>query len=734
MSVELNRKHSIVYFSDIVGYTKLMGKNEDEAFDLVTQNLRVHSEIMSKYNGQIIKELGDGILGTFETAEEAFLASIEIQKIWIQEGKLELRIGLHCGEIIYDHGDVFGDAVNIAARIQGIGIPSCVIFSDKVLPLIEHKTEFTYNKLGKFELKNVEKDISLFALTNPPCSRPERKDLLKNAANQKQSTWMFWTAAIISTTLVLFLIYSLIWNDYNWEKEKSVAVLPFTNTVANQDQAFFAEGLTEDIINHVTKLEKVKVIDKAAVYEFQDSQIPIDSIASILDVSTIVQGSIQWIGDNIRISIEMIDPVENKTLWTETYNREVRDIFKVQAEIASKIADILNYKLSSTEKEQISKEQTVSFDAYELYLKGKESYSNFSEKNTYDAIDFYKEAIEIDPNYASAYTGLADSYARLDYFGEGSNWLDSSLAASEKALSIDPQLEDAFKSRGSVFYYKGQLEYAQMSFEKALVLNPNLSGAIGNLATVYMTQGKLVEALKYQQKSASLNPTNFVPFQITGWIYRLLNHPNEAIDWLQKANSLTFDPVTSEQIAYTYLSQNKKKEALEQIDLILAQDDKSDYNLSSAGFIAFMAEEMELAFPFLNEAYQLNPEMKNDKSHPTPIVLAYIYLQNQNITEAESLINPAIEVRLSAVQATEQDFNIWLDLAQLEALKNNGSKVIEYLKQAYKNGFRDDLYISQNPILRPFASDSGVKKIVNQILDKRFESNKQLVSNQLIMK
>jgi TolB-like protein/class 3 adenylate cyclase/lipopolysaccharide biosynthesis regulator YciM len=731
MSSVLNRKLSIVFFSDIVGYTKLMGRNEEEAFELVTQNLKVHSEIIAKYKGQIIKELGDGILGTFENAEDALDASIEIQKVWISEGKLELRIGLHCGEVIFDHGDVFGDAVNIAARIQGIGIPSCVIFSDKVHALIKNRPDFTYNKLGVFQLKNVEKDIDLYALTNSPCAKPERKDLIKNIRSQEKPVWKFWVGVAATFSLLLFLIYSFLWNEYTWEKDKSVAVLPFTNIVANPNQEYFAEGLTEDIIYNISKLEKIKVIDKSAVYDFKESEISLDSIATILNVSTIVKGSIQWIGENIRINIQMIDPIENKNLWNETYNREVKDIFKVQSEIAAKIATTLNYKLSSREKEQLSKEQTNSFEAYELYLKGKESFSKFDKRNTYLAIDFYKDAIEIDPNYASAYSSLADSYARLDYFGEGSNWLDSSLKVSEKALSIDPYLEEAFKSRGAVFYYEGQIEYAQMSFEKALVLNPNYSAAIGNLATVYMTQGKLIEALKLQLKSTSLNPTYFVPIQITGWIYRLLNQPTQALDWLQKANSINFDPVTAEQIAYVLLSQNKKEEALKMIDIVLDHDDSTEYSLSSAGYIAIFSGENDLAFKLLEQAYLLNPEMKNDKSHPTPIFLAYLYLQTGNLSAAESLIKPSLEAREKTLVSIKEDHNLWLDLAQLEALRKNESKVIENLNQAFKNGFRDDFYIINNPIFKDYLSNPEIQNVLNQIIDQRIESNMKIQSNKL---
>ncbi|MEB2785967.1 adenylate/guanylate cyclase domain-containing protein [Algoriphagus persicinus] len=732
MNQELNRKQSIVYFSDIVGYTLLMGQDEDQAFELMKQNLDLHNRILHKYHGLVIKELGDGILATFETAEEALKASLEIQQEWIKRGDLKLRIGLHCGGVILDHGDVYGDAVNIASRVQSIGVPSCVLFSSKVLEELPPNSSLSHVSLGSFRLKNVTKALELFALSNRPLAIPKRKEMIQTVKSQEKEPWKFWAGLAVSFVLSVFLIYSLLWNEYTWEKDKSVAVLPFANIITNPDLAFFADGLTEDIISHLSKIESIKVIDKDAVSNYQDSDIPIDSIAKILDVTTILKGSIEWIGDKIRINVQMIDPIENKNLWTETFNREVKDIFKVQTEIASKIATVLNSNLSSKEKEQISKEQTNSFEAYELYLKAKESYGKSTKSETLEAIRYYKAALEIDPNYALAYTGLADSYARLVYFGEGENWLDSSLNASAHALDIDQYLGEAFKSRGSVYYYQGKIEYAQISLEKALVLNPNFSGAMGNLATVYMTQGELIPALELQIKSASLNPSNYIPSQITGWIYRILDHPKLAIDWLEASKAITFDAVTCEQLAYVYLEQGKMREAIRIVDSILENNPtNSVYNYSSAGYISFMAGDMDRSIELFEKILALNPNTLNDIYDSTPIFLAYAYLQKGYEQQAKELIASAIEARENSVESIKNDSNLWFDLAQLEGIRKNKTKLVQYLGQAFSTGFRDEFQIRANPIFRDYLKDPALQSILNQIDEKLYEQNQQLQSNDL---
>lgn len=709
-----------------------MGQDEDQAFELMKQNLALHTRVLSKYHGLIIKELGDGILATFDTAEEALNASFEIQKEWIKSGKLKLRIGLHCGGVILDHGDVYGDAVNVASRVQSIGVPSCVLFSSKVLEQIPQNSGLSHVSLGPFRLKNVAKALDLFALSNPPLAIPKRKEMIQTVKSQEKESWKYWVGIAVVFSLALFLIFSLIWNDYSWEKDKSVAVLPFTNTISNPDLIFFAEGLTVDVISHLSKIEGIKVIDKDAVYQYQDSEIPLDSIAGILDVTTILKGSIEWIGDKIRINVQMIDPIENKNLWNETFNRDAKDIFKVQTEIASKIATVLNINLSSKEKEQISKEQTNSFEAYELYLKAKENYGRNNKSEILEAIGYFKSALDIDPNYALAYTGLADSYSRLVYYGESENWLDSSLIANSNALAIDPYLEEAYKSAGSVYYYQGKIDLAQISLEKALALNPNLSGALGNLATVYMTQGKLTKALNLQIKSASLNPSNYIPIQITGWIYRILGQHEAAIDWLNKSNTITFDAVTAEQLAYVYLEQGDKTKALKMIDLILENNtSNSDFNYSSAGYIAFMAGDMARSIELFEKVLVLNPNTVYDIYDSTPILLAFAYLQRGNKSEAKNLSDLALNARETSVESNKNDSNFWFDLAQLEAVRNNKTLLVQYLNKAFASGFRDEFQIRGNPIFKDYLSDPEVETVLNQIDTKLYELNQELQSNDL---
>lgn len=728
MSQDHNKKQSVVFFSDIVGYTRLMGKDEDRAFALMKKNSEVHTQILSKFRGQIIKELGDGILATFETVPEAIQASIEIQKkVQKMDDDVRIRIGLHCGEIIFDHGDVFGDAVNLTSRIQGIGIPSCLLISEKVQELIPENSEFKTLKLGPFHLKNVEQAVQLYAVTNKPCSVPKRSEIIQNINYQEKTPWKFWTILSITFVLLAYLIYSIFWNQNIWEKEKSVAVLPFKNKLANSDQAFFAEGLTEDIISHVSKIGSIKVIDKRSVYEFQDSKIPLDSIAEILDVTTLLLGDVTWNGDRIQISVQLVDPIDNKNLWMETYNREVQDIFKIQTEIASQIANILNSSLSTQEISRISKEQTTSFLAYQVFHDAKRHYDYYNKDSLFKSISLYKEAIKIDPNYALAYSGLADSFSQMYYFLQGQNWLDSALDASQLALRIDPDLGESYKSRGIAYYYKGQIENARISFEKAIAYNPNLSQAIGNLATVNFMQGDLVGALRNQLKSAELRPNNFIPIQISGWIYRILGRNELAMEWLEESLKIQYNEVTVEQLAYTLIAQRNEKEAESTIDIILSDNnDTTSTGFGMAGIISTFLRDFDRSIYYLEKSVEMDTTWVEDIANTAPIYLAYAYKVNGDNAKANFYLEKAQSIREEALTPNLDDFTIYFDLAELESINGKNTLAINHLETAVNLGLRDIFSILYNPIFEGLKNNSQFNNLINQMEKEIEEQNNNL--------
>lgn len=713
MSQELNRKLSVVYFSDIVGYTRLMGRDEDAAFGLMKKNLVAHSEIFGKYRGQIIKELGDGILAVFETVGEALSASLEIQEFCKKQGEFKLRIGLHYGEVIFDHGDVFGDAVNLASRIQSVGTPSSILISEKVFQNIPVELDFGAIKLGAFSLKNIDSEIELYALTNSPLAVPRRNDVLQNIKFQDRNQWKYWVGISIIFILAVYLIFSIFGKSQDWDREKSVAVLPFENLHENVDQDFFSDGLTADVISQISKVNSLKVISKDAVREYKKDRPSLEKIAETLNVTTILIGSIEWNEDKIRINVRLVDVGKDEDLWEESFDRDSKDIFLVQTEIAREIAKALDTNLSVEEQNQIGKAQTSSFSAYEMYLKGRDQYYKYDSASNLIAAETFKKAISIDPNYAMAYTGLADAYSQMSYFGLGMDWLDYSLEASSKALEIDPYLSEAFSSQGAAYYYKGRKDLSQVSFEKALALNPNLSSAIGNLATVYFSNGQLDKSLQLQSRSAAINPKNYIPFQIAGWIHRIMGNQVEARKWMDQSLSIQNDPVTYEQYAYSFLSENSTEKALELVPEIFTQGtEHGSRHYEAAGLISFYSKNQALALEYLQQSLIRNEAYDSDPYFPVPFFLASII---ENKTEAQKLIDMSIQIRIEAIESGDKDYNLPLYNAMGYLLKNQETEAINSLKHAYELGWRDYFMVENNMVFDPIRQNPEYQKLITII-------------------
>lgn len=725
MQAELNRKLSTVYFSDIVGYTRLMGKDENAAFELMKENLRIHQEVLADYHGEIIKELGDGILAVFGSATDALSAGLEIQKRCIKAGRYQLRIGLQSGEIIFDHGDIFGDAVNVASRIQSVGVPSSIVFSDRVCKEIYQDSRFKTIKLGGFDLKNVAHTLELYALTNAPLSVPKHADILGNIKYQEGSPWKIRVGVVAIVVLFGALIYSMYWGDATWAKEKSVAVLPFRN-LSEADFDYFPNALTENLIDQITKISSIKTISYSTMKSFLNPTTKLDSIASVVKVSTILRGSVEKLGSGVRINLQLVDVEKNKNIWTESYIREGSDIPQVQNEIAKEIAQILDARLTAEEATQIGKGETSKPEAYDLLFKAKDLYKNYDDSSLLAASDYLKQAIALDHNYALAYTWLAKTYYQLGYNHPDTLWLDLSLEMSEKALALEPKLADGFNARGMTYSELGQLTKAKNSMDIAISFNPNFSEANGNLATILFTQGDLSHALSLQMKSAQQSPKAYLPYQNIGWIYKILGNYPEAHRWFDRSLEQNKITDTYELNAFTFIMEGELDSALAQAEKVKKLG-YSDHKV--LGFIYFYSDELDSAF----QSFRLAMDDFDGESYPiyTPVPTVYSYLLTLrgNSELADDVLEKTIEVKKEAIISGYEDYYIPLDLATAYAVKNQPTESLKFLQMAYDRGWRDYFFTEYNPIFSKLKKDPRYVKILSQINSDILEIDKSLANN-----
>ncbi|ERM82034.1 hypothetical protein P872_08630 [Rhodonellum psychrophilum GCM71 = DSM 17998] len=723
MKKELTRTSAAIMFSDIVGYTALMGENEEHAFKLLKKNTKNHHDILKSHHGKMVKELGDGVLCVFENVTEAVQSALDIQRLYKDSNEISLRIGIHYGEVICDKSDIYGDAVNLASRIQMIGIPGSILLSERVHQEISHVSVFKCVSLGNFDLKNVNHTTEIFALALPGLKVPKRGDLEKILRKQEKKLMLAGLVFLSLLVMALWMYYSSYIRALTNEPEKSIAVLPFQNIDNNPENDFFSKGLTEDIISHLSKISSLKVISNASVeaYDYQNESLK--DIAASLGVNVILVGSVQRSGNTVRIRVQLVDAVNEVNLWAETFDRELVGLFDVQSEIAFNIAQSMSARLTKEEILLLDKKPTANISAYEIYLRGRDYYYQYEAGTNKLAIDEFKKAIQMDSSFALAWAGLGDAYGQLyGRFNGEKFWIDSSLVASQKALSLDSNLSEAYNSMAIAHNYRSEYDRGFELLQKAVSLNPNNAQAVGNLGTGYFFKGNLEEALKWEKKAAGLNPKHYVPYQIVGWTYRLLGDYENAELWLNKSLELKPFRDTYEQLALLYIGQGKKSEAKKLIpELFKLGPTEKVYE--TAGLIAFMCGDPKMAKTFFEKSLDLNPLFGRDPMAISAIYLGHILLAEKEYLEANLYLDNAFELNLQEIRKGAQYEEHAFYLAGIYATRGKTEEAIQYLKIARGQNWKDHVLAFYNPL---FKSIHDHPEFVNICKEMETEMKTQL--------
>lgn len=724
------RQHATIMFSDIVGYTSIMGENEDLAFDLVKSNTQIHKEILGEYNGRLVKELGDGVLCAFSNAEDAVRAAYEIQKHYLRTGELNLRIGLHLGEIIEEDGDVFGDAVNIAARIESLGSPKSILFSDKVYSQLPLQSSLQIVNLGTFKLKNVERPVEIHALSNPGLTVPKRGEMLKLLESRIKKFMILALVILSMVSIGLWFNYYAVVNQALADSEKTIAVLPFTS-LNQQEEDFLTDGLTEDIIMQLSKISELSVISKSGVESYRENREDLKTIAKTLNVNHILEGKIQRVNNRIKINTYLIEVSKNKNIWAESYERDLSDIFELQSDIAKAIAISLSARLTDEEEKLLEKKPTESFTAYEYYMKGRNHYYKYNVEDNLKAISEFKNAIKVDPNFSLAWAGLGDAFSQnYGRFKMERIWIDSAKNSSQRAITLDSNLSEAYKALATAHYYNGEYEENFRLLQKAVMLNPNNSQAVGNLATSYFIRGELDEAIRRQKKAAGLNPKNYIPFQIVGWTYRLLQDYSNAELWLKKSIEIQPESDSYEQLGLSYLGMGDTLSARKVVPDLLARikdisDEKGEPKSThqgtvakiyeSAGIISFFCGDFDKALDYFQKFMKYNEAAGRDPLSSAPIYLGYLHHEKGESMDAEVLLEGASYINSSEIEKNTDDPDHFFKMAMIYAIYGNDEKSVDFLKIAENMKWVDVQMAESNPIFEKTKEQAAFKQLINSI-------------------
>ena len=485
------RQLAAIMFTDIVGYTSLMGDDETKAFELIKKNRDLQKPIIEQFNGRWIKELGDGVLASFNTVSDAVHAAIMIQKESNSYGKFQLRIGIHMGEVVFENNDVFGDGVNIAARIQSVATPGSIYISEPVQNNIANKKEINTRFVREEKLKNVKEAVKIFEVITQNGQQPGLKHAALNNTNAK-----------------------------------SIAVLPFVNMSNDPEQEYFCDGISEEIINALAHLKNLRVIARTSVFYFKGKNMDVRDIGKTLDVETLLEGSVRKAGNRLRITTKLLNASDGSNVWSNKYDRELEDVFFIQEDIAENVATALQGYLTNKEKEIIRRPETI-IEAYEYYLKGRQLLHQLA---LFESKEMFEKAIELDAAYAPAYAGLSDLHSWLyEWFGAKKSDLEAAEKYSRKALSLAPNLSESHSARGYVLSLGKKYDEAEKSFKEAIQLNPNAFEAYYFFGRSCFSRGQIQQSAELFRIASEVRKEDFQSLLLLSQSLRILGKNEESL-------------------------------------------------------------------------------------------------------------------------------------------------------------------------------------------------------------
>ena len=621
-----SRQLAAIMFTDIVGYTALMGEDEEKAFELLRKNRQIQRPLVEKFNGKWLKEIGDGILASFTTVSDAVYCAKEIQEACQNDQNLKLRIGIHLGEVVFEGDDVFGDGVNIASRLEAAAPTGGIWVSESVERNLQNKKGIETSFVRETRLKNVKTPVKIYEVrVGGPENSIQAESLKPEASNLKKI--VFASLAIIFALSIVYFLFL----DQNYSiptsqhadsdiNELSIAVLPFTNMSSDKDQDYFCDGIAEDILNDLAQLEGLKVAARTSSFVFKDKNLDIREIGAKLGVTTVLEGSIQKSGNKLRITAQLINVADGYHLWSNRYDRTFEDVFDIKDEIAQNIVKALAIKLSKEDKQKLEKVNTQDVQAYDFYIRGRDYFYKGHEDKVLLSIVMFKKAIEIDEDYALAYTGMSDSYAETYmYFDKTEYNLQQALMASEKALELDPELAEAHASYGLVLSQSNQFEDAEKEFQTAISLNPRLFGAYYQYGRACRAIGKHNNAAKLFEKAVQIEPENYLSATFLVSAYSDLEMEKEKVEANQVAvnvfrRHLDLNPDDARALylgAGCLIIANKNEEALQWMERAVAINPDEISVLYNAACIYSLLGKIDVGIDYLDRAVSAGFEFRD---------------------------------------------------------------------------------------------------------------------------
>ena len=740
------RRLAAIMFTDMVNYSELMQKDEAGTLQLLEDQQEIVNKILKDHGGRQIKTIGDAFFAQFDSILIALNCGVNIQETLVEfnstrqfSQRINLRIGIHLGDVEVKDNDAYGDGVNIASRIEPFADAGGICITEDVYRQVMNKTEMNFRSIGKKELKNITYSPEVYKVILPWEDRrqssgqdyPENKDRRgkqsqptpQKTSKKKQNIMPIALGGLLVVVLA-FMIGSYISSSEEIggdpSRSRSIAVLPFQNLSDASGSDYFSDGITEDIISHLAEIEGLRVIARTSILQYKGTNKTVVEIAKELNVNTILEGSVRRAGDQVRVVTQLIDIKSDDHLWTQTYDKKLDDIFAVQTDIAQNIAAYLEAKLSTKVQEKLASSPTTDTQAYDYYLKGKEQYYSYTMEGFRESVKFFSQALEIDPSYSLAYAGLGNAYAQIFYRTKDPTFSDLGYTAVNEALKQNPELAEGYKAKALLAHFSDKKTEALKLNMKAIELKPGYTEAIANVGTVNYDLGDISQFIKYFKIFSASNPNHRFSSERIAIAYFMLNEVQIGLETAMEGIRKIPDSYECRNLLFHHYlnsgNSNKAKTILDELAKLRPNDDRinglwSLYHLMASDFEK--AREKALSTP--------NPN-QHIKSF-----LAYAHKKLGNSDETEKILSEIESKALKELAAGAESYHQYFILARTHAMRDDVDKAVASLEDAINSGFRgyaDDtnfLSWTVDPILSNARKKDGFIKLqerMEMIIDR----------------
>ncbi len=545
------RKLTAILSADVAGYSRLMAEDETATVKTIASYREIIASLIKQHRGRVVDSPGDNVLAEFSSVVDAVQCAVAVQQeIQTRNAELpdnrrmEFRIGVNLGDVIDEEGRIYGDGVNISARLEALADPGGICVSKTAFDQIETKLPLGYEYLGEQSVKNIPKPVGAYRVLMKP-------DAAGKVIGEKRFLGRFSRRTALAAIIILVVVAGGLigWNIYLQQSKKvepasvekmayplpekpSIAVLPFDNLSGDPDQEYFSDGLTDQIISTLSKLRGVFVISRSSMFTYKGKPVKVQKVAEDLGVKYVLEGSVQRSADRVRITTQLIDATTGHHIWSEGYDREPKDIFAIQDDITIKITNALQVELTTGEETRMW-DKTTNLRAYEKLLQALDYIYRYTKEDNSTARRLFEEAITLDPKYVNAYAGTGWTHfydARFWWVESRAESIKMALQYAQKAIDLNDTSDAGYLLIGGVYFLQGQYEKAIAETERAVALNPNGAMGYSSLAGMVGCLGKWEESIELAKKSIRLQP--FAPafyYHFLGRAYFMTGQLDESI-------------------------------------------------------------------------------------------------------------------------------------------------------------------------------------------------------------